>query len=376
MLIDWGTARELTPTYLDKLELSGINPVISKGYTAPEQERGEAIPKSDFFALGRTLVHLLTGKHPIVFDSGEGEGKMLKSWRYDCQSIDNWFADFIEDLINPLSRRRPQNAQVILQRLEERERDRNSLIFMASPMFVSLPRVRQNLIRRGVAAGAIASLLCLGLPVAAPQIAIATRKEGVKYHSVGQWQTAEFFYKTSLLFNSKSAKTHYSLGSVYEKLNNIDAAEKQYELAIEYGNLAAAYNNRALLYLKEHNYLVATSLLLKALKLSKWDLEKYSILKNLGFALLQQGRYLEAEIYRLEAIKLDPNRPEAHCLLTEVKPALGIVSDRTNLVTKKCKVNDRLFGREASWSTTYFCLYMRNSRRFLCKFPVGSEFLT
>ncbi|MGB0561104.1 MAG: serine/threonine protein kinase, partial [Spirulinaceae cyanobacterium] len=39
--------------------------VISDGYTAPEQVNREAVPLSDIYALGRTIVHLVTGMHPI-----------------------------------------------------------------------------------------------------------------------------------------------------------------------------------------------------------------------------------------------------------------------------------------------------------------------
>ena len=333
VLIDWGTVRELSPTYLDKLGLRGVTPVVSQGYTAPEQKSGEAIPKSDFFALGRTLVHLLTGKHPMVFESSES--KLLLNWRDDCQ-IDNWFADLIEDLINPISLHRPQNTQVILQRLEVREGDHRPLFLLPNPTFATLPKVGKKPIRRGVAAGAIASLLCLGLPVAAPQIAIASNQQGMKYHSAGQWQQAEFFYKLSLVFNSEFAKAHYNFGALSEKLGNIQEAKKQYELAVKYGDLAAAYNNLAHLLLKEQNYPRATELLLNALKLSQWDQEKYAILKNLGFALLKQERALEAETYLQEAIALAPNRPEAYCVLAQVKSVLGGVGERTHLAAKKC----------------------------------------
>lgn len=37
------------------------------GYVAPEQQAGEAIPQSDLYALGTTLIYLLTGKEPDAF---------------------------------------------------------------------------------------------------------------------------------------------------------------------------------------------------------------------------------------------------------------------------------------------------------------------
>jgi len=65
VLIDFGTAREVTRTYLAKLGSGqGITAIVSSGYTPPEQANGEARVQSDFFALGRTFVFLLTGQYP------------------------------------------------------------------------------------------------------------------------------------------------------------------------------------------------------------------------------------------------------------------------------------------------------------------------
>lgn len=60
VLIDFGTAREATRTYLAKLSAGhDITAIVSSGYTAPEQINGEACTLSNFFALGRTFVYLL-----------------------------------------------------------------------------------------------------------------------------------------------------------------------------------------------------------------------------------------------------------------------------------------------------------------------------
>jgi serine/threonine protein kinase len=307
VLIDWGTIREISATYIDKLGLRRVNPVISKGYTAPEQEGGEAIPKSDFFALGRTLVHLLTGKHPIVFEVDET--KALINWRDDCPLINRWFADLIEDLINPISRQRPQNASVILQRLEVGEGDSSSLFFIPSPKFSPVRNFGKIPIRRRLAAGVVAGfLLCVGLPVAAPQIAIISNKEGVKHHLAGKLEEAKILYNLSLFFNSNSPKTRYNLGSIYEKQGKIEFAKKQYLLSMA-GELSAAYNNLARLLTQEKNYAAAIAILLEGSKLAKWDEEKYALFKNLGLAFCKQGNSQEAEIYLKKAIEIHPDRP-------------------------------------------------------------------
>ncbi|HEY9705505.1 MAG TPA: serine/threonine-protein kinase, partial [Allocoleopsis sp.] len=64
VLIDFGTAREETNTYYQNLQGRNVTGIISAGYTPNEQQNGQAVTQSDFFALGRTFVHLLTGLHP------------------------------------------------------------------------------------------------------------------------------------------------------------------------------------------------------------------------------------------------------------------------------------------------------------------------
>ena len=72
VLVDFGAARQITHTYMAHLGDSGITAVSSAGYTPPEQEQGQAVPQSDFYALGRTLIYLLTARlpnDPAIYDS-------------------------------------------------------------------------------------------------------------------------------------------------------------------------------------------------------------------------------------------------------------------------------------------------------------------
>lgn len=60
VLIDFGSIRQVTETVING-HTSTI--VYSYGYTAPEQVAGKPVPQSDFYALGRTLMYALMGKH-------------------------------------------------------------------------------------------------------------------------------------------------------------------------------------------------------------------------------------------------------------------------------------------------------------------------
>ncbi len=118
-LIDFGSVREVTGTYLAKMGVGHRGTVIaSRGYAPPEQENGHPVPQSDFFALGRTFVHLLTGKHPLEFYDPSTD---TLQWRNAAPKISPLLADFIDYLIARLPGNRPQNAQVMLQRLTEIE---------------------------------------------------------------------------------------------------------------------------------------------------------------------------------------------------------------------------------------------------------------
>ncbi|HEY9709803.1 MAG TPA: protein kinase, partial [Oculatellaceae cyanobacterium] len=126
VLIDFGTAREVTGTYLAKIGGSmNVTGIVSVGYTPPEQAGGRAVPQSDFFALARTFVYLLTGKHPNDFLEDPRTGELL--WRETGNGIKKSLADLIDYMMAPFPGNRPQNTQVILDRLSEVERTFNSL---------------------------------------------------------------------------------------------------------------------------------------------------------------------------------------------------------------------------------------------------------
>jgi eukaryotic-like serine/threonine-protein kinase len=114
-LIDFGTAREVTQTFMQKLEGQQVTGIISAGYTPPEQMNGKAVPQSDFFALGRTFVYLLTGNHPSHFSEDSRTGELL--WRDSAKDISPKLADLINYLMAPFPGNRPQDTQEILQKI-------------------------------------------------------------------------------------------------------------------------------------------------------------------------------------------------------------------------------------------------------------------
>lgn len=147
VLIDFGTVREITHTYVNKLALSDITQVYSPGYTPIEQMDGQAVKESDFFALGRTFVHLLTGIYPSELPRNPQTNQL--EWRDRAPQISDWFAYLIEELIAPLPQNRPQNAQSILECLKSNTRDETRLPLTAKQIATTVDqRTRTQLHRR------------------------------------------------------------------------------------------------------------------------------------------------------------------------------------------------------------------------------------
>jgi serine/threonine protein kinase len=67
VLIDFGAVKEISQTVTNanaNEENLLTTKIGTRGYVAPEQDARKAVPQSDFYALGRTFVYLLTGKQP------------------------------------------------------------------------------------------------------------------------------------------------------------------------------------------------------------------------------------------------------------------------------------------------------------------------
>ncbi|KAF3890696.1 MULTISPECIES: bifunctional serine/threonine-protein kinase/ABC transporter substrate-binding protein [Nostocales] len=117
VLIDFGAVREMTDTYSEALAKEEVTTISSQGYTAPEQCQGQAVPQSDFFALGRTFVYLLTGKEPYELPP-DPKDRERKIWRNEIQISEN-LGNFIDNLMDPLPKKRPQNTKILLHQLVE-----------------------------------------------------------------------------------------------------------------------------------------------------------------------------------------------------------------------------------------------------------------
>lgn len=115
VLIDFGAVREVTLTFIEKLKGQDVTMVYTPEYAAPEQFQGQAVPQSDFFALGRTFVYLLTGRAPQ--NPQQYTNNWLLNWKNLAPQVSKPLADLIDDLMKQAPEDRPESAEVILQKL-------------------------------------------------------------------------------------------------------------------------------------------------------------------------------------------------------------------------------------------------------------------
>lgn len=80
----------------------------AEGYCAPEQERGQPLTQSDLYAIGPTLIFLLTGENPFKFYRQRG-----RIFRFDMTKIPTitpQLREVIDHVTEPLPRDRYQTA--------------------------------------------------------------------------------------------------------------------------------------------------------------------------------------------------------------------------------------------------------------------------
>ena len=396
VLIDFGAAREITSTYLAKVSTNGgsstglgsgyeVTSVITAFFSPPEQMNGQAVPQSDFYALGRTFVNLVTGMSLMDLPTNEKTGRLM--WRKYAPQIDKPFADLLDDLMASSPGQRPQSTQVILQRLNKLPYQSKIYKLIKSKKF--LFSVFVTLIALGFFVG-----FKVFLPVMANNLVLQGKKlelandsqtaqkyfnQAIEYNSQLKFSVSQFYleqagrhfndfklakkyYELALKYNNKDINAYnslavvcwqlgeftcaldnyrhilelkpndwegyYRLGSFYDQEGKEDLAQEQYKIAIKINKKAVpALNDLSRLKNLKEDYTQATALALEGLRLTEEPKLQAALYKNLGWAKLMQNQYNEAEKYLQKASDLDSKRIDAVCLLAQVQEALGKIED-------------------------------------------------
>jgi Flp pilus assembly protein TadD len=181
----------------------------------------------------------------------------------------------------------------------------------------------------------------LGLRLSLPSIARTYNNQGYQHREAGQLTSALYDLRRAISLNPDYPEAHYNLGLLYEDLLDTNSAQAEYQVAAQ-GGLDAAYNNLARIYILQGKPSEAVSLLLSGLDRAQDTTVRYTMLKNLGWARLEQERCDEAIVALREAVNLIPEPAAAHCLLAQALESQNDVE-----------------GAASEWET---CLKYANSR--------------
>ncbi len=107
-LVDFGAVQDRA-----KAEGASFTVVGTSGYVAPEQLWGKTVAASDLYALGATLIHMLTGVPP-----GDLPQRNLRVQFRDRVSLSPGFVRWLEQLIEPMLERRFSSAHQALEALQ------------------------------------------------------------------------------------------------------------------------------------------------------------------------------------------------------------------------------------------------------------------
>ncbi len=109
VVLDFGAVKEIGTTPGTRIG--------AEGYCAPEQERGQPLTQSDLYAIGPTLIFLLSGENPFKFYRQRG-----RTFRFDVTSIPTinpQLREIIDRVTEPLPRDRYQTAKELAVALSE-----------------------------------------------------------------------------------------------------------------------------------------------------------------------------------------------------------------------------------------------------------------
>ncbi|MGB3310954.1 MAG: serine/threonine-protein kinase [Nodosilinea sp.] len=109
-LVDFGAVQTVYRNSLSQ----GSTVVGTYGYMAPEQFRGQAVPATDLYGLGATLLFMLTHQSPADLPQ-----ERLRTNFRPYVAISDAFADWIDQLIDPLVEDRFASAQIALTALTQ-----------------------------------------------------------------------------------------------------------------------------------------------------------------------------------------------------------------------------------------------------------------
>lgn len=322
-LIDFGTVREVTATYVDKLDQGFPTTGIYSpgGYTPPEQLLGRAVSQSDFFALGRTCIYLLTGINPQemeVCPAGE-----LVGWRARAPQLIVEFADLIDDLIAIAPEYRPDNTDEICRRLETLSLTKTAIATPSAKTYFHQFISTHKLFTIGtVLSGCLVTYL-----LATPKLAEIVNNCGIHEYDAGNLSNAQTAFRVATLLSPNYAQPHYNLSLLCidhfaQSHCSQDSIRKGLEIAAWQG-LPEANAELAEQQIRANDLTNALKTIEAGFRQAQSPITKAALFTKRGWIRWQQQRLNEAEADLRASIRLSPDSPHAHCLLAQVLETKG-----------------------------------------------------
>lgn len=131
-LVDFGLVQ-----HSEETENTADTPILisgTPGYRPPEQLGDRAVPATDLYSLGATLVHLATGKHPNTLPQRGLRMLFCQKLGHMSRPLKSW----LRWLTQPKQHKRPVSAQAALHGLEQADK------IFASPYRLSPHRLSQH----------------------------------------------------------------------------------------------------------------------------------------------------------------------------------------------------------------------------------------
>lgn len=157
---------------------------------------------------------------------------------------------------------------------------------------------------------------------------------GKKFYRQGNVKSAEYEYLKAINLDPDNANIRTDLGLLYESIDEMDQAITQYKHGLESKDFQSL-NNISRIYIIKGDFVTAESLLRLGLQYvsNHQPNLQYKLYRNLGWALLQQKKYPEAEQELNKAIEIDKRFPNpedklpgagmANCFLAETLESEG-----------------------------------------------------
>ncbi|MBW4681136.1 MAG: protein kinase [Microcoleus vaginatus WJT46-NPBG5] len=194
-LVDFGAVQ-------DKATAEGVTFTVvgTGGYAPMEQFWGRAVPASDLYALGATLIHLLTGTAPADLPQ-----KDLRIQFSDAVNLNPTFSCWIETLTNPALEQRFSTARQALNTLK-------TGCFSDECRATNSPHRIGNSASPPVLGGAVLQLLLVGiawsitLPIFLEYLPRQPRPPEARYYIVGMNRAQQAYYLETNTFSESIDK--------------------------------------------------------------------------------------------------------------------------------------------------------------------------